>query len=232
MELFCRDGGVNVYPVLRQVCGTTDCHVLTLGKCGPNHRETRNPKYHTNWTPAHASGALWNSEKKGPFFQVPARCREEGWSLDSPSLLFKGNDYIKKCWERSMCDSVFKERSNVDAKYQRRNIPFLSKTPITTSLHVPQIYKNWFSKAMLIVPGTAEIRSGLHWKSAFYKTISGTESPKLNRNVFVLLFHTTDCLNWEHEWERIPLHILHTYIKRPQTHLVLEIITSSPKILL
>lgn len=40
------------------------------------------------------------------------------------------------------CDSIFKERSNVNAKYQRRNIPFVSKIPTTTSLNVSQIYKN------------------------------------------------------------------------------------------
>lgn len=82
MELFCRDRRVNVYPILRQVCHMTDCHVLTLGKCGPSHRETRHPKYHTNWTPAHALGLCGIQKRRVLSSSSQPGVCEEGWSLD------------------------------------------------------------------------------------------------------------------------------------------------------
>lgn len=82
MELFCRDRGVNVYTTLWKVCLGTDCHILTLGKCGPNNRETRNPKYHTNWTSAHALGPGGIQKGRVLSFRFQPGVCEKSWSLD------------------------------------------------------------------------------------------------------------------------------------------------------
>lgn len=131
----------------------------------PKWQRNKKPKLSHQLNSCTCLGALWNSERKASFFQAPARCLwgraglwTEGWdafSLQGQWL------HQKKCRGRMMCDSVFKERSNGNAKYQHRSILFLSNIPITTSLNVSkftkkQKTKKQFSKGMLIVPGTTE----------------------------------------------------------------------------
>lgn len=81
-ELFCRDGGVNIYPVLRQVCRVTDCRSSPLA----NVAQMTEKQETQNITPAELLHMPWGSvefRKEGFFLpsssQVSVR---ESWSLD------------------------------------------------------------------------------------------------------------------------------------------------------
>lgn len=203
----------------------------------PKEQRNKKPQISHQLNSCTCLGAPWNSERKGPFFQAPARCL---WGRlvfrlrTETSFLFKGNDYIKKCRERMICDGFSKKGQMSRPNIIIEAFHFLQMSPaqlprMGPSLQKKQKTKNQFSKGVLIGPGTI----------GFAEAYTGNlcmENNKWAQNVFILLFQTTDCLNWEHEWEWecIHLYIILIHISRPPslpvwTHLTLEIITFIPR---
>lgn len=83
MELFCRDGGVNIYPILRHVCRMTDCRSSPSANVAQRTEKQETP----NITPTELLHMPWGSvelRKEGSFLPGSSQVsvREAGLSIE------------------------------------------------------------------------------------------------------------------------------------------------------
>lgn len=158
-ELFCRDGGVNIYPVLRQVCRVTDCR----SSPSANVAQMTEKQETQNITPAELLHMPWGSvefRKEGFFLpgssQVSVR---ESWSLDwGLRCLFSSRAMTtSKNAGNEWYETVFSKKGqmampNINIEASR----FFQIFPSPLPWMCPNLQRTQFSKGMLIVPDTTE----------------------------------------------------------------------------